>query len=262
MALFWQKLLLALTALLMQPTCSSAPLLLSINMTAQDRQFLITNNQKIAIVMPYPASDDTSVVVALVLQPIANLTQVAFEATPVLYLAYAPVGLFDTIKIALQSPAAYGQAYSFDGARINGEGTGVPGYVSLYYNAPKAGGASVITGLAGYVYDVATGKQAQPSPLNHYLLNRYETRLIPATRPVAWVFVSTDVNIGSVLPMAALKPVSPSTTTRSGDHALAGKQAPPLQIGRYLPVQLDASEQTNIYFDIGANAFSYAAPTQ
>lgn len=253
------KILLVLAALLALRAGGAAPLLLNINMTAQDRQFLITNRQKIAIVLPSPASgDDAGVTVVLVLQPIANLTTVAFEPAPTLYLAYAPVGSFDTIRMAMQAQAAYGQAYSFDGVGISGEGSGMGGYVSMYYSAPAAPGPPVVVGLAGYVYDVATGKPAQPSPLNYFALNRYQTRLIPRTAPVAWVFVSTDVGIGSVLPLVVLKPVPPSAPMPPGGQAPPGRQSPVLQIGRYLSVQLDASEQNNIYFDIGANAFGYA----
>jgi hypothetical protein len=255
----FRKHMLVLAALLALGDGRAAPLLLNIHLTAQDRQFLIANRQKIAIVLPSPASDENaSVSVALVLQPIANVTQVAFETSPVLYLAYAPIGSFDTIRMAMQAQVAYGQAYSFDGVGINGEGAGVDGYVALYYAAPDAPGPPVVAGLAGYVYDVATGKPAQPAPLNHFTLNRYETRLIPRSAPLAWVFVSTDVGVGSVLPVLALKPVAPSAPAQRGGSALPGRQTPALQLGRYLPVRLDASEQTTIHFDINGNAFGYA----
>jgi len=239
---------------------SCAAYLLGINMTAKDRQSLISNNQKIAIALPYPGSENNaSVIVTLVLQPMANLTQVAFEPAQVLYLAYSPIGTFDTIKMAQQSRVAFGQTYSFDGVRINGEGNGLEGYVSIYFNAPKNSVAPVIAGLAGYVYDVATGKQASPSPLNYYTLNRYQSRLIPKPKPVAWVFICTDLSIGSVLPLAILKPVPMSAPAPAGSLALAGQPTPVLQIGRYLSVKLDASEPASIYFDITSNAFGYAA---
>lgn len=238
---------------------ATAPVL-SINLTLQDRQFLIANNQIISIVLPSPASDsNANVTVALTLRPIANLTRIAFDAAPVLYLAYAPIGSFDTIQMTLQSPATYGQAYSFDGAGINGDGTGVDGAISIYYSAPQADAAPLIVGVAGYVYDVAAGKPAQPSPLNYYGLNRYETRLIPQTAPVAWVFVSTNLNVGSVLPIALLKPVPPLTAAPHGGRSQTGQVVPTLQIGRYLPVQLDGDAQATIYFNISGNAFAYAA---
>ncbi|MEO5933188.1 MAG: hypothetical protein ABIQ08_06525, partial [Duganella sp.] len=67
-----KKLLLALGAAVLLHDSHAATQLLSINMTAKDRQFLIDNKQKVAIVLPAPVSDDnSSVVVAMVLQPIA-----------------------------------------------------------------------------------------------------------------------------------------------------------------------------------------------
>ena len=258
-----RKLLLALGAAVLLHDSCAATQLLSINMTAQDRQFLIDNKQKVAIVLPVPASgDNSSVVVAMVLQPIANLTRVAFEQAPVLYLAYAPIGAFDTVRMAQQTRVAYGQAYSFDGVRVNGEGNGVGGAVGIYFNAPNNTVPPVVAGLAAHMYDVAVGKQQNPAPLNFFLLNRYETRLIPQPGPLAWVFIGTDLGAGSVLPLALLKPVPLSTPAPAAGPATAGQAPPALQIGRYLSVKLDATEPANIYFDINGNAFSYTADPQ
>jgi len=238
---------------------AAAPVL-TISLNAQDRRYLADTNQNVTIVLPEPASGGgANVVVALVLQPISDRTRIGFELGPALYLAHPPVAVFGSIDIALSGgEAAYGAAYSFNGAGIAGAGSGVADYVSIRNNAPEGAGAAIVVGLAGKVYDQAAGVPNHPSVLNYYLLNHGETQVIPKIKPLAWVFLSTGAGVGSVLPTALLHASAPSATAARGLRRRTVSMPTP-QFGAYLPVLLDASEQNVIHLDVGSNAFHYGA---
>lgn len=257
--------LLVAAALLVASAGSAAPLQMSINITKEDRQFLLDNQQMIAIAMPSPVSGDgAAVVVALMLRPVANRTQVVFDAfgpAATLYAAHPPVAPYDRIAMALQAPVADGQAYSFNGAAINGNGAGVAGAVLVHYDGPATAGPPVVVGVAGQVHDAGLDPPPPPVPLNYYVLNRNETRLIPQVQPVAWIFICSDMGAGTVLPQALLQP-TPQSSPASQARAAFPRQMPALQIGPYLSVRLDAGEQTDVYFDSGSNAFGYAPPVR
>lgn len=237
--------------------CDADPLTLNINVNTEGRQFLITNKQKIIIALANPLSEDnTAIVVSMAFQPIADSTQIAFDSENVaLYLAHMPmpVDAFDTINIdqAVQAKVAYGQAYSFNGTQINGENGGLKGYVTIYFEAPNST-QPVVTGLAWNIYDKAMGEPMTPLPINYFTLNNLQNRVIPKPNPIVWVFIASDISVGSVLPISILK------SELSAAQVLNDKTAVP-QIGRYLSVNLDAPEQTTIHFENAANAFVYGS---
>lgn len=236
--------------------CAAAQLQLNIKINLDGRNFLIANQQKITIALASPASaDDAAVVAAMTLQPIADTTQIVFDPAVALYLTYWPVTAFDILGMALQSPVVYGQAYSFNGVQINGNGNGLRGYVSIYYDAPL-NSQPVVTGLAWFIYDITMGKPSTPSPVNYYTLNRFETRVITQSAPIVWVFVASGINTGSVLPLSILKPVTPPSSNSNSEAAVSGSNSVVPQIGRYLSVNVDPSTQATIHFDLASNAFA------
>jgi len=238
---------------------AAAPVL-TISLSVQDRRYLVDTNQNVTIVLPEPASGDgANVVVALVLQPISDPTLIGFDLGPTLYLAHPPVAVFGSIDIALSNrDVAYGTAYCFNGAGIVSAGSGVAGYVSIRNNAPDGAGAAIVAGLAGKVYNQAADVPTQPSVLNYYLLNRGQTQVIPKIKPLAWVFLSTGIADGTVVPTALLNAAAPSATAARGRRRHATPTPTP-RLGDYLPVLLDASEQNIIHLDASSNAFQYGA---
>jgi len=241
---------------------AAAPVL-TISLSAHDRRYLADTNQNVTIVLPEPASGDgANVVVALVLQPISDRTRIGFELGPALYLAHPPVAVFGSIDIAFSGGGvAYGAAYSFNGASIASAGSGVANYVSIRNNAPDGAGAAIVVGLAGKVYNQAAGVPTQPSVLNYYLLNRGQTQMICKIEPVAWVFLSTGLDNGTVVPRTLLQASAPSATAARGRQRRAAPMPTP-QFGTYLPVLLDASEQNIIHLDASSNTFQYGAASE
>lgn len=236
--------------------CAADQLQLTIDINIDGRNFLIANQQKIIIALASPASeDDTAVVAATLLQPISDSTQMVFDPDVALYLTYWPVAAFDVVDMALQSAAVYGQGYSFNGVQINGNGKGLNDYVSIYYDAPP-NSQPVVTGLAWFIYDISMGKPATPSPVNYYTLNRFEARIIPQPAPIVWVFVASGIDTGSVLPLSILKPTSPPSSSANSGAAVSAAGTVVPQIGRYLAVNVDPSNQATIHFDLSTNAFA------
>lgn len=231
--------------------CYAGPMQLTIYVNLDARQFLISSNQKIIIVLPDPMSEGgTAVVAAATLQPIADSTTLIFDSDSALYVTSGPVAPLGVLTMGVTNPMVYGSAYSFNGVQINGNGSGLSGYVSIYYEAPLSS-QPVVTGLAEFIYESATGKPQTPSPINYYTLNPFETQYIEQPTPVVWAFVASDISTGSVLPLSILTPVSPSS---SRAKALLESNSS-FQIGRYLAVTLSSSNQASIHFDSSINAF-------
>lgn len=236
--------------LFFQP-CNAAPVQLNLYMNLDARQFLISSNQKIVLVLPAPLSEGgTAVVAAITLQPLSDLTTLVFESDNVLYVSMGPAAPFGVLTMGVKEPIVFDHAYSFDGVQINGEAGGLSGYTSLYYDA-KMGSRPVITGLAKFIYESGTEKPRTPLPINYYTLNLFETQYIDQPAPVAWAFVASNINAGSVLPLSLLKPVS----SHPPKESLSLKSDSCFQISRYLEVELSSSNQTSIHFDSSINAF-------
>lgn len=234
--------------------------LLNINVSNQGRQFLVDTGQKIAIAIASPLSDnDTTVIVSLVIKPISDLTQIAFESNAALYVTAHQATTFNIIKPALPpTKVTCGGAYSFNGVQINGENTGLDGYITIYFKAPSSSTKPIVTGLAEYIYDVAKGKSTDPVPTNYYTLNPFETLAIPKFNSAVWVFIADNVSNGMIFPINILKPISPSTSVSNSATVSLDTQSV-FQVSRYLAVNLDASEQTTVHFDLTKNAFVYGS---
>lgn len=239
--------------------CVAAERTLNINTNSKDRQFLIDSQQNIIIAFASPLSESNNIVAALAFQPIADSMTVAFDPSAKLYLSQQwPVKAFDTIKAAYISSVVYGGMYAFNGVEIIGYASGVDGHVTIYFDAPPSSTRPVTTGLASYIYDKATAKPAAPSPINYYALYRFETRVMSAPSPIIVVFVASAVYAGTVLPTNILKPAPHSVPIfNEGGASPSVVTSSVIQIGRYLPVDLDAPEQSSIHFDLMANAFAY-----
>lgn len=256
---FVRALLLVAVSAPLFDSCNAAQHILEINVDSKGREYLIANQQQVAIAIASPLSEsDSAIVVAFAFQPFATLTQVVFEDDVALYLSYSPVMPFDVIKISYKIMAAYGQAYSFNGVSIVGEApnAGLDGYIAIYFDAPAHSNLSVVTGLAWFVYEHAAGKPSQPLPINYYTLNRYQTRVIPKSEPTVWVFVASDIVSGSVLPASILNPIpNGAQAFTAASYSFIQTVVP--QIGNYLSVNLEAPEQSTIHFDLTKNAFDY-----
>lgn len=228
------------------------PLQMTVYLNNEARQFLYETNQKILVVLPVPASQDNAVVVAMAMDPpLAESTTLVFELDAELYVANGQVVPLGVIAIGLAQQIVVGQSYSFNGQRINGDGDGVKGYVCLYFDAPR-NAMPVLTGMAGYIYDRAQGKPAQPSPTNFFMLQMFQTQIIARTTAQVWVLVGSGISAGSVLPSTILRPVSPS----EGRVVEASATPSSLQIGRYRAVMLGGSNKVSLHFDPAISAFS------
>ena len=230
--------------------CSAGTLLLNLNVDLQARQFLVANNQYIIVVLPDPVSEGDNVVVAYILQPIADQTTLVFDTSLAVYVSYVPVAYPGTVTMQACSEAQAGNTYSFDGTQVNGDGSGLAGYVGMYYDAPQYA-QPVATGVASFIYQSDDGKPDNPTPVNYNSLNPYQTRYTQVTAPTVWVFVASNVPVGSVLPLSVLRPVAPQTMSRSARPSASAT----LQIGRYTAVTLSASSPQSVYFDVSINAF-------
>ncbi|WNV03982.1 hypothetical protein RP726_16340 [Candidatus Methylospira mobilis] len=231
---------------------------LNIGVDAASRDFLNRNQQRVAIAYASPLSEGNTVVVSLVFAPINDSTNIAFDYGWALYTSLDyPVAVFDVINMAVtQTNVGSQRAYRFDGKTIISDGTGVYGYITLYYNAPPES-RPVTAGLAQYIYD--TSQQPNKlAPINYHTLNRFETLSIPMSGSTVWVFVASNIAVGSVLPVNIMKPVSDSTSATSNNASTsAAAQTTMLQISRYLPVDLSVPSQIAIHFELDINAFAY-----
>ncbi|MDF9620335.1 hypothetical protein P5705_22030 [Pseudomonas entomophila] len=230
--------------------CSAGTLQLNLNVDLEARQFLVDNNQYIVVVLPDPVSEGTNVVVAHTLQPIADQTTLLFDTTLVAYVSQGAVAYPGTLTLGPWSEALAGNTYSFDGVQVNGDGTGLAGYVGMYYDAPQ-NAQPIVTGAASFIYQKGDEKPDNPSPVNYDSLNPFQTRYTQVLAPTVWVFVASNVPSGTVLPMSALRPVAPQTTSKSAQLSANAT----LQIGRYTVVTLSASSPPSVYFDVSINAF-------
>lgn len=248
----WVGVCVGLIAALCFAPCHAGQLQLTLYLNTSARQFLNNSSQSILIVIPNPASEAGNTVVAMTLPPpIADSMTLIIETDANLYVTNGAIASVDVITTGVASPASYGNAYSFNGVQINGDGSGQAGTVGIYYNTPPNAQA-LITGLALFIYDSAQGKPATPSPINAYTLNRFQSRYISQPTAVLWALVGGGINASSVLPSSLFKPVSASTS-----FANASSQAvTSFQLSRYLEVPFNAQNQASIHFDTTLNAFA------
>ncbi len=229
------------------------PLSLTLYLDITARQFLNASNQSIVIVVPDPASEaDNSIVAVTLPPPIADTMTITIELNSSVYVANTPPMPMEVVNPALTSPVIYGNAYSFNGYAINGNGKGKDGTVGIYYDAP-ANAQALITGQALFIYDSATGKPSRPSPINAFTLNRFQSRYIPQPAAVIWAMVGSNLRSGSVLPNSVLKSVTPYL---SFANASAQGRAS-FQISRYLEVPFNGQGQASIHYDSSLNAFQH-----
>jgi hypothetical protein len=135
------------------------------------RQFLNASHQSILIVVPNPASEADNTVVALTLPPpIADSMKLIIEPDSSLYIANGTVSSVDVINMGLITSVLYGNAYSFNGVQINGDGKGKDGTVGIYYEAPS-NSQPLIT---GWLYLCTTAHPANPQ-------HRRRSTLLPST---------------------------------------------------------------------------------
>lgn len=257
-------LIATITSGLISTAYGATPLyILKINVDTASLGFLINTQQDVAIAFANPLSENnTTIVVSMAFKPFSSsTTQINFDSPLALYMSvYCPVSAFDVINMAFnQANVDSTQAYSFNGATItgSGSGTGTSENITIYYNAYSSS-LPVTTGLAQYIYDNATGVPSTPLPINYYTLYPFETLLIPKPNSTVWAFIASNITNGSVLPVNILKPVSGSAQVISSNGgASSATQTTTLQISRYLPVDLNASSETTIHFDLSTNAFAY-----
>lgn len=235
--------------------CYAAPLRLSINVNIEGRRFLISSQQKIIVTIENPASeDDTTTVAAIAFQPISDSTQLLFEPDAFLYMDYWPAVAFGRLSVTLQQSVTYGMAYSFNGVQINGDSNRLDEFISIYYDAPL-NSQPVIAGMAWYIYDASIGRPSAPSPINYYTLNRFEARIIRRPLSVARIFIASGISTGTIIPLSIMKPISEALTNTRNVETLSNDYFSTPQIGRYLSVNVDSSNQTVIHFDTAINAF-------
>ncbi len=241
---------LAFAWLLAALPCSAGTQLLNLNVDLQARQFLVANNQYIVVVLPDPVSEGDNVVVACILQPIADQTTLVFDTTLTVYVSPGAVAYPGTLTLGPWSKAQAGNTYSFDGVQVNGDGSGLAGYIGMYYDAPQ-NAQPVVTGVASFIYQSGDPPPDNPVPVNYDSLNPFQTRYTQVPAPTVWVFVASNVPVGSVLPLSVLRPVAPQTMSRSARPSASAT----LQIGRYTAVTLSASSPQSVYFNVSLNAF-------
>jgi len=239
-----------ITGLLTQ-VCHAAPLRLTLYLNIEARQFLNATNQSIVIVVPDPSSEGDNSVVAINLPPpITDSMVVVIEPKTSIYVAHGVVSSAQAFKIGVSSPVLYGNAYSFNGYKINGNGKGKDGSVGIYYDAPP-NAKPLITGQALFIYYSDTGKPASPSPINGFTLNPFQSRYISQPAAVIWALIGSNISSGSVLPNSVLKSVSPYLSYANA--STQGRSS--FQISRYLEVPFNEQNQASIHFDLSLNAF-------
>jgi hypothetical protein len=222
---------------------------LTIDVNDKGRQFLLSTSQKVILAFA-AAQESSTVVVAFTASPIFKRTEIAIESTPELYVTSREYTSRETIRVALSVSASVGQSYVFNGSGIVSDRSGEPGYITVYYDAPPRGTDRIAVGLSLSIHD--DGDQGSPTPINHYPLLSFESLSIPAPGSTVWVFIASDTNIGTVLPTQTLRSV-----LESREAGMRAKR--PTLVGRYLPVNLNALQQTFIHLDLAARAFAYGA---
>jgi hypothetical protein len=232
------------------------PLSLSIQVGPQGRRFLSDTGQQIVIAST-DVSDGNTIVIRRVLDPFFEGPTVVLEPSWLLYLSPQLYAAFDLIKIADSTPGQAGQKYAFTGSQIVAMGDGVSGFISIYYDAPPGSTQPMTVGIAVKSKDSATLQ-----PINHYVLQRFETRLIRVPSSSVWVFVAGGMKSGQVVPVSILQPVRQVQSNFSRSPIVQMNPDAPL-FGDYLPVDLTVPAQSVIHFDATINAFRYGpAPQQ
>ncbi|RKI44547.1 hypothetical protein D7Y27_13620 [Corallococcus sp. AB004] len=206
--------------------------------------------QRVVITSAEPSDADT-VVIRDAFVPIADDWTVTVEPVSLLYISQRLHGAFDSIKITLSAPAQAGQGYEFTGSAVVGASTSLPGYISVYYDAPANADMAVTVGLATKAQDAS-----EPQPINHYILQRFETRAIPVPGPCILIFIAGGVRIGETLPISLLRPLK-GAQAASGEALAVPRSSGVPMLSRYLRVDLTASEQAVVHFDTRLNAFQY-----
>ncbi|CRM01825.1 hypothetical protein [Pseudomonas sp. 31 E 6] len=248
----WLRLCAGVAAGLFTLISQAGTLQLTLYLDTDARKFLNANNQSIVIAVPNPASEANNTVIAITLPPpIGDSMNLVIEQDANLYIANGTVASVEVINMGMTSPVAYGNSYVFNGVQINGNGKGKDGSIGIYYDAPPDSQA-LITGLALYIYDSASGKPDTPSALNLFTLNRFQTRYISQPTAVVWALVGSDISSGSVLPTSVFTPLFAYS---SYSYASVGVSST-FQLSRYLQVPFDAQNQAGIHFDTSINAFS------
>jgi len=221
---------------------------LNIQVNRQGRQFLVDTGQAVVIASA-TSSDGDTVVVRKVFSPLGDELRVLLEPSSALYLSHRLQSPFDVIEFADTSKVQPGQRYAFNGVRLVNLGNGFPGYVSVYYDAPRGADQPVTVGLAAREQE-----QETLQPINHFGLQRFETRVIPVPDTAVLLLVAAGVQGGEVLPRRLLRPVGTETSVSTGGSPPTQPLADAPLLGNYLRID---SEHNVVHFDPSLNAFQY-----
>lgn len=236
---------------LLSPAGMAAPLQLTLSVNDEARQFLIDTGQQIIVVLPEPSSPTEAMVVAVALElPLVDSAELILELDRELYVSSQWVLPLGEVVMSASHSAQTGRAYRFDGRSISEDGPGLPGYLSLYFDAPP-NARPVQAGLAGFVYWKAAGRAEHPSPLRYFTAQRMHTQIVASTEPLLWVFVGSGIGNGSTLPRALLRPAAPVLTSAPRVAARPTN----LQFSRYAAVKPSAGNTTILHFDRALGAF-------
>ncbi|UEM22763.1 hypothetical protein JL100_008460 [Skermanella mucosa] len=244
---------------------------LIIEVDADSRQFLIDTGQTVLITASDPSQNDTLLVVQS-FSPLGDQSQVGIGTLPTLFMSVGATVPFSTVTMQLTSPVSYGQAYLFNGVSIVNAGPGIPGTVGIEYVPIRSGNAEVSTGLALPISNSSVDDTASNAAFESFDLQLYENRLLPSPSAVVYVLIGQGINTGMALPASLLKPApgsapvavapaSASAAAQAGPSQSPGAAplVPPIQLGRYLSVDLLSNAQTTVHFDRTINAFVYGA---
>lgn len=223
---------------------------LRIHVDVHGREFLSATGQKVVIASA-DLSDGNTVVIRDTLAPIADETTVPFQPATRMYISSRIYGAFDIIEVNYDVSAREGQRYVFTGSGVVSGGAGLPGYISIYYDAPPNSDRPVTVGMAAL-----DGGATTPRPIDHYVVPRFETRLIPAPSASVWVFIARGMESGEVIPASILQPAGPASAGERGGAAARVSRGAPM-FGGSLLVDLTATEQNVIHFDSTTNRFQY-----
>ena len=228
---------------------SSLPAL-NIQIDSQGQQQLTNAGQQVAVAWSI-LSDGNSYIVNQVIDPAFSPMTVTFDASMAIYASYRAYAPMDTIRMEEVQPIVGGQLYAFNGTAFVQESLGVPGYVMVYYDAPASSTQPISIGFAA--------KQSDGSwnPASLTVLSQYVTSTMQMPAPKLLIFAAAPATPGLVVPAASLRPVTSSAT-----NLAAVSSSTSLQTGRYLSVDLNASEQRTIHYDSNLHAFQYGAYPQ
>lgn len=226
------------------------PLKLKVQVDVEGRRFLLSTAQRVVITSAEPSDADT-VVIREAFVPIADESTVAVEPVSMLYITQRLHGAFDSIEVTQSAPVRAGQGYEFTGTAVVDASTHLPGYISVYYDAPPNADRAVTVGLATRSQD-----ESAPQPISHYVLQRFETRAIPIPGPCILILIAGGVRTGETLPISLLRP-STAAQAVSGEVPTVPQSPGAPMVSRYLRVDLTASEQAVVHFDTTLNAFQY-----